>query len=339
MKNNININISKKWLAGLLSLMMVIMLNTQLASASTTAPVTPTTVDLLAGQSIDSGNVSVWNDSTNLYVKYETENGWLMNASHLAVAKTLSDIPQTSGKKAVAIPGKFDYSNNFIPSVSSHTYTISLESLNLAYNDTIFVAAHAVVEKLLADGSYQIETGWAAGNKFGGAWGSYFNYTIQEPETIITTTYTDAGSAWGNGTNFGPAIADYFVLDNFNSDKTTVLGLGKNEINTGFVIAHFDATSKKIDVTFSTMDPYFMNQAHLYIGGIAPTNTAPGSFANQYTVDEESEYFQLYTFTINLLNIDANQDGIADFDTNNDGIVDGNPIYIAAHAHLLIGSN
>ncbi len=38
---------------------------------------------LLAGQTINSGSVSVSNNQVNLYVKYSTSNGWVLNKTHL----------------------------------------------------------------------------------------------------------------------------------------------------------------------------------------------------------------------------------------------------------------
>ncbi|KYO67349.1 hypothetical protein ATZ99_06350 [Thermovenabulum gondwanense] len=57
-------------------------------------------------------------------------------------------------------PGKFDYKNIYMPSVSEDTYVISLEELGFAYNQMIYISAHAVVEKQLEDGTIQTETGW-----------------------------------------------------------------------------------------------------------------------------------------------------------------------------------
>jgi hypothetical protein len=340
MKTNVLKKLPTKWLAALLSILMVIAFTVQTANATSYEPIAPTTVDLMAGQSIDAGDVSVWNDTENLYVKYETQNGWMLKQNHLAVGTALTDIPQTKGKKPVAIPGQFAYSNSFDPTAASYTYTIPLNSLDASYNDILYVATHAVVVKPLSDGTYQQETGWGSGNKFGGAWGMYFNYTIQQPQVSGGyTTYTSAGSAWGTGEDFGTGISDYFVFDDFSTDKTVVLGMGRNEINVGSVTAHLDADTQTINVTYSTMDPYFMDQTHVYVGGAAPTSSAPGSYADQYTVSSGSEYFQTHTFTINLLTVDANEDGVYDFDTNKDGIVDGNQIYIAAHAHIYSGSN
>jgi len=287
--------------------------------AATELPVTPVTVDLFAGQTIDAGNVSVWNDSENLYVKYETSNGWMLKETHLSVKAALSEIPQTSGKKPVAIPGKFDYKNIYMPSVSEDTYVISLEELGFAYNQMIYISAHAVVEKQLEDGTIQTETGWAAGTKFGGSWGTYFTYTIQKPVIVEDEekhTYTSVGSAWGVGTKISnQGNGTYFVFDNFATDKTVVLGLGKNYINVGNIIAHYNSLDNTITVTFTTNDPYFMDQVHLYIDDEIPTITAPGQYANQFSVSSSDDYFQTYTFTIDASGFTG-------------------PIYIAAHAHI-----
>jgi len=65
----------------------------------------PFKTDLIAGQSIDVGDVLVWNDEDYLYVKYLTD-GWYISEVHLEVAEQLSGIPQAKGNP---IPGKFTY--------------------------------------------------------------------------------------------------------------------------------------------------------------------------------------------------------------------------------------
>ena len=72
----------------------------------------PVVTDLLAGQYMDAGDVLVWNDADNLYVKYELE-GWCMSETHLHVADNLDGIPHT--KKGNPIPGKFDYKTEHDP--------------------------------------------------------------------------------------------------------------------------------------------------------------------------------------------------------------------------------
>jgi len=111
---------------------------TYLTKGSETAPDIFT---LYAGQSIDVGTVSVWNDEENLYITYSTTGGWEMTETHLAVATSLTDIPQAKGNP---IPGKFPYSTIHDSAVTEFTYTIPLEDWD---SDTsLFIAAHAKVQ-------------------------------------------------------------------------------------------------------------------------------------------------------------------------------------------------
>lgn len=97
-------------------------------------------VDLLAGQDVYVGSVSIWNDSDWLYVKYETVDGWSLKETHLHVATSLDGIPQKRGNPP---PGQFDYQNDYDPSVTEDTYEIDLDGIT----GELFIAAHAVVQK------------------------------------------------------------------------------------------------------------------------------------------------------------------------------------------------
>jgi len=97
------------------------------------------TVDLIAGQNIDVGDVIVWLEAGNLYVKYVTVDGWAMTETHLAVAASWSGIPQKNGNP---IPGRFPYSTIHDPPATEYTYTIP-------YTGPVSIAAHAEVIKLI----------------------------------------------------------------------------------------------------------------------------------------------------------------------------------------------
>jgi hypothetical protein len=120
-----------------------------LAYASTAT--NPFVTDLIAGggnpaSAIDVGDVSIWNDEDYLYVKYETTDDWYLTETHLAVATTLSGIPQT--KTGNPIPGKFAYSTCHSPPVTEYVYQIP-QTWN--DGDTLSIAAHAKVVKLIGD--------------------------------------------------------------------------------------------------------------------------------------------------------------------------------------------
>lgn len=101
----------------------------------------PFVTDLIAAQTMDAGDVSVWNDGERLYVKYETDGDWCLTKTHLHVATALADIPQTG--KGSPIPGHFDYSMEHDPCSTEYTYVIDLNGWTPTTE--LYIAAHAVV--------------------------------------------------------------------------------------------------------------------------------------------------------------------------------------------------
>ncbi len=128
------------------------------------------TVDLIAGGNQVIGNVTVTNDTTNIYVTYTTIDGWLLNETHLQVAEEIADIPQT--KKGNPKVGKFDNSNIHDPCVTQVEYTILNDYTT---GDVVIIAAHAAV-----DGPTTYESAWGNGTEFAEDrnWAMYFTYTI-----------------------------------------------------------------------------------------------------------------------------------------------------------------
>jgi hypothetical protein len=114
----------------------------------------PDVFTLIAGQNIDVGTVSVWNDGTILYVEYITTGGWKMSETHLYVGKTNPEL-------LTSAPGQFPYSEEHDPAVIAYTYTIPMvdidsyslskkgkkwvadNSTGIDEGDLIYIAAHA----------------------------------------------------------------------------------------------------------------------------------------------------------------------------------------------------
>ncbi len=145
------------------------------------ANVDPSSIDLIAGRNIDVGDLLVWNDSDTLYLQYNTASSWALAETHLAVAGSLAEIPQT--KKGNPIPGKFPYKASHSPELMQYTYEIDLESIALTGGD-IIIAAHADV--ISTDGA---ESAWAGDCDFPGRnWATYFVHKILEklPKVIIS---------------------------------------------------------------------------------------------------------------------------------------------------------
>ena len=100
----------------------------------------PKVVDLIAGQHMDAGDVTVWNDGSFLYVQYSTAGGWALVETHLAVATSLSSIPQT--RRGNPKVGHFSY-RMMHSYVDEYTYVIGLGDWSVGTE--IYIAAHAVV--------------------------------------------------------------------------------------------------------------------------------------------------------------------------------------------------
>jgi hypothetical protein len=69
----------------------------------------PTTVDLVAGRTIDVGSVTVLEDDGELIVTLKTDFPWCIEEVHVGIGETVDDIPQRRGNP---VPGQFPYSDD-----------------------------------------------------------------------------------------------------------------------------------------------------------------------------------------------------------------------------------
>ena len=107
----------------------------------------------MAGQNISAGWIIVSNDKDNLYVTYQSDNGWSIKEIHLYVG-TIENIPSNNQK--VPVPGQFPIKETFSPTVEMVTYEIPLKELT----ECPVIVAHAVVVK-----EEQEETAWGKGEQ------------------------------------------------------------------------------------------------------------------------------------------------------------------------------
>lgn len=132
--------------------------------------------NLIAAQNINVGTVTVVKDGANLCVTYTLADwaiteGYKLMETHLAIANSLSDIPQTKGRIANPIPGQFPYAMNHGMGVTSFSYCFDLNEVNFSADELLNIAAHAVVK-----GENFNETAWGQGKRFNqqGNWAMYF---------------------------------------------------------------------------------------------------------------------------------------------------------------------
>ena len=126
--------------------------------------------DLYAGKHIRMGVVHVWNIDSHLYVDYYSHGLYEITETHLAIGDELEDIPQT--KKGNPKIGHFPYKGKLF-------FKIPLSEIDAGEDNTVYIAAHAVVGRWVGD-EWEEETAWAnTGNSFPGkSWALYFTYTL-----------------------------------------------------------------------------------------------------------------------------------------------------------------
>ncbi len=132
--------------------------------------------DLVAGQHLLMGDVTVSNDADFLYVTYNSTGNWVIRKTHLYVGPC--DAIPTNGGGNPRI-GHFPFTSTHPNTgVTSYTFTVPAEVLG----GCGCVAAHAEVVRFNSRGSViQSETAWGSGPEIGGnSWAMKFNYCLEE---------------------------------------------------------------------------------------------------------------------------------------------------------------
>jgi hypothetical protein len=136
-------------------------------------PCPVTSVTLIAGQTINAGNVTVTNDANFIYVTYNTANGYVLTQTHLYVGNCALIPTNNPGNP---VPGRFPY-NTLQNNTTTYTCQVPISALPAGICGC--VAAHAVVVKY--DGAGQIidqQSAWGNGTVINptGNWGMKFGY-------------------------------------------------------------------------------------------------------------------------------------------------------------------
>jgi hypothetical protein len=137
-------------------------------------PGTPTVTNLMAGQTIVAGSITVVDDQDLgiLTVTYQLNAGWSLKEAHLYVG-ALSDIPL--GGNGNPRPGQFTYKKTDFAS-GTQTWSISIPLSSLP-PDEVTIAAHSVVCNTTTGAR---ETGWGQGPQIndGGSWAMRFSHVF-----------------------------------------------------------------------------------------------------------------------------------------------------------------
>ncbi|MGC9346253.1 MAG: hypothetical protein ACP5ER_05640, partial [Candidatus Bathyarchaeales archaeon] len=189
----------------------------------------PYTDTLWAGQNINVGNVSVWNNGENLYIKYLTMGDWYMNETQLYVGL---EWPETLA------PGQFPYKHEDI-FTQMDEYVIPLNEIDATIGNTVYVFAHATVvqvDPVTSEPDWNTtETAWA-GDVVPPSppekWYAYFTYVIQgEEEEVPPPTEMGARTIgyWKNHLDAWPEDFKFMDVNDIEILLTYFPGEGAEE--------------------------------------------------------------------------------------------------------------
>jgi hypothetical protein len=142
------------------------------------------------------GTVTVSNDASQLFVTLETNPGWAMTGTQVAV---LADLQQVQLERAGDPRLKrFTFRETHEPPVTQHTYSLLLASARYEPGDTVYVAAHAQVVRYNAAGRpTRRASAWGAGSPLPGSnRAMYFAYQVQTCDVVVPCAQT---VIWPNG--------------------------------------------------------------------------------------------------------------------------------------------
>lgn len=150
----------RKWLAIFVAVVMLLALFPAVSVAEeNNGECGEKVVDLIAGQNMVVGTVTVTNDDENVCVTYElnsqaVKDGWRIYETHIYVGDCSFEGVLTKPNRQLGepfqanpIPGAFPYGKDDLNGVTSYTECISFEELEFGICDEVCVAAHAVVKR------------------------------------------------------------------------------------------------------------------------------------------------------------------------------------------------
>lgn len=271
---------------GVIGIALVMVLSAVPAIGGTCTPQYYIHPDLIAGKSTDAGDIEISHDTTNLYVKYVAKAPWYLSEVHLAVETSLSAIPQNKNHNPKN--GQFEFSESFDPLKTEKAFTIPFADIdgmldsqgNVVWCTELYIAAHAVVKKIVDGQLVSEQTGWGDGKDFGGNnWAMYINYCPGEPAKILnipTGTYsvsysyhpTSADGYWKISISIPDAQHDtYGYLENWhmgwcietgenlgNTDTQDMELISSLLVPTGFTVYNGASDTGPVSVTQAKMN-------------------------------------------------------------------------------------
>lgn len=245
--------------------------------------------DLLAGQTINVGEVCVSNDEDTITVVFTTENGWEMSKADLYIGDWEDGVPLNNGGNLT--PAQLPYKQEFDPSVTTITFSFSMSNFGLTCDSLYLIAAHADVSK-----GTQTETAWGEGTRASsGNWSMYFGYQAvcpddEPPPPLQVCEGSETGYAFSDtrfsaygASNWGWVIEGVEPGDS----GSAVIYAGAGNYSGGTAVGTFEydyGTNGFFSGTFIIDSAFGLLETHLHVGADVPRHRngrvqlAPGQF-------------------------------------------------------------
>lgn len=305
---------------------------------------------LWAGQTINAGTLTVYNDKDNLYLTFNSTEGYQDVTENIKVwaGTDLLNLPVNS--QGVPVNGDFPYKLTVASGEKIATMTIPLAGI-VDYDETvcgkqiIHVVAHVDIKAPDGNGGYTEETAYA-GDIPGETprWWFRLEYTPQcctdtppPAEGTMETAFIkfDNTGAYGMGyvftTNKKSNPEKYASLSltqnrwgwagNITSQGTydfdIYAGAGLNNILNGMKVGTGTVMwdGAKLQVTYETLPGFSMVEVHIYAGDTKPMTIAPGQYG--------------FVENFGLVPADFKTSFTKEFDVTD---TDGDGIWVIAHA-------
>lgn len=236
--------------------------------------------DLVEGKKLnDYGDIYVWNDNENVYVKYALADGRTMNESHLYIGFiSLDDFKaQYANKNGNMNWGHLPYNETFTGGVSEYTYTFSIENLKAELGDVSeetdlcpSIAAHAAgngwsITGKGNDNTIQLGKNWftiIGGEEYciefpeeeeePGDEDKEYTWSIEDAQTATVANKDDHKSMNFKSNNDHFAYIDLSNVTEYPYEADIVQGNGMNVIGT-IQIKKDESDNNKLIIDFSNM--------------------------------------------------------------------------------------
>lgn len=238
---------------------------------------------IYAGRTIDAGSVTVSNTATDLVVVVAGSGDWLVGAVHLYAGTG----PVPTNAAGHPAPGRFPHHQDFgAAPVGSTVLTVPLADLGVGCDDTLNVAVHTEMVRVVDGVVVAEETGWAYGpTPHQRAWGWSFTYTIccADPGCTLTQGYwKNHESAWPvasltlGAETYGQAELLDLLRTPVSSDASLILA--HQLIAAKLNVAAGASTSAAVAAAIADADAWMIANADA--DGRLPYGTSSGSAAH-----------------------------------------------------------